>query len=250
MDKLIIILVLAILGSLFVFKRLKNNKFRKPSKTQITDYYKNIDIEPVGCFEGVEDKFFLKDLNVYSSTKVYDSGIIISDTNLDTDMRNLIKQVMNNGYDVFAFEMLDKYDKGNYKNMNMKEIATLGKLAGYSYMSLYKLDEKSRGKIYLTYSPPLDYSLDYNYTDEQYKKALSKPNDFTLTPKLNNYTNELEKAPGKELSCGYPCLPGGKVQVFKDASGNERQYMCGSVAYPSIKTGTRFSVYKIKAITE
>ena len=69
-----------------------------------------------------------------------------------------------------------------------------------------------------------------------------------LTPKLNNYTNEEEKAPDKELSCGYPCLSDGDPEIFND-NDTKRQYMCGSVGYPNIKTQIRFAVYKIVEIT-
>uniref|UniRef100_A0A6C0B0N7 Uncharacterized protein n=1 Tax=viral metagenome TaxID=1070528 RepID=A0A6C0B0N7_9ZZZZ len=211
-----------------------------PRKTDVTEIYKDISIEPYGCFSSVDEKFFLKEINKYSNKNVFDSGIIISESRRSDDMKELIQQVINNGFDQYGYSMLHKYNNdpdGYSKNMNIKEIGVLGKLAGYNYISVFKIDEHTRGKIYLTYSPPMD--------DENKKHvAVSDVPGFTLTPKLNNYTNEEEKAPGKEMACGYPCLPYDKPMTFDD-NGVTRQYMCGSVAYPDIKSPTRFAVYRI-----
>jgi len=225
------------------------SSFKRASRTDLTNIYKNIRLQPYGCFSSLDEKFFLKQINPYSNDTTFDSGIIISESKRSSDMRNLIQQVINNGYDKFAYEMLSKYDKdpdGYSKNMDIINIGILGKLAGYNYLSVYKLNEHVRGKIYLTYSPPMDDQLGFGYTDEEYTKNLTK-NDlpgYTLTPKLNNYTNEDEKAPGKELACGYPCLPYDKPMTFTE-NGVTKQYMCGSVGFPNIKTPTRFAVYKI-----
>jgi hypothetical protein len=219
-----------------------------PTKTQLTEIYKDITIEPYGCFSSLDEKFFLKQMNPYNNKNIFDSGIIISEDKRTDDMRELIQQVINNGFDQYGYSMLHKYDNdpdGYSKNMNIKEIAVLGKLAGYNYLSVYKLDENTRGKIYLTYSPPMDKQLGYNTTKEEYTRNLTQSeNTYTLTPKLNNYTNEQEKAPGKELSCGYPCLPYNKPMTFVE-KGITKQYMCGSVGYPDIKTPPRFAVYQI-----
>jgi hypothetical protein len=223
------------------------SQFRKPTKYQLTNFYKDIGIEPYGCFSNLEEKFFLSQINPYAKNNVYDSGIIISENNTDTDVKNLIATVINNGYDNYGFHILNKYEgiPEAYQNISIKEIATLGKLAGYNYLSIYKINLNTRGKIYLTYSPPLDRELDFTVTQDQYNAAVSKPDlNYTLTPKVNNYTNEVENAPGKELSCGYPCLPFNKPMTFDD-NGVEKQYMCGSVGFPTIKTQPRFSVYKI-----
>jgi hypothetical protein len=224
-----------------------SSTFRKPSKYQLTNYYKDIRLEPYGCFSNLEEKFFLKNLNPYSKDNVYDSGIIISETNSDNDVKKLITKVINNGYDNYGFHILNKYESipDAYQNISILELAILGKLAGYNYLSIYKINLNTRGKVYLTYSPPLDKALDYNYTNDEYNKTLSVPDlPYTLTPKVGNYTNEVENAPGKELSCGYPCLPFNKPMIFND-NGVEKQYMCGSVGFPTIKTQPRFSVYKI-----
>lgn len=214
----------------------------KPARTDLTDIYKDISIQPYGCFSSLDEKFFLKQINPY--TNRIDSGIIISENKI-SDIHDLINQVMDNGFDEYANKMFNKYSS-NDKNIDIKEIATLGKLAGYNYLSIYKLNENNRGKIYLTYSPPMNDDLEFNYTQEEYNKNVAKPDlpDHTLTPKLNNYTNEKEKSVGKELSCGYPCLPNGKPLTFNE-KGVTKQYMCGSVAFPDIKTPPRFSVYRI-----
>jgi hypothetical protein len=215
-------------------------------QNNLNDIYKDIGLEPYGCFSSLDEKFFLKKLNKYSKNNVIDSGIIISDTNAADDTRELIKKVKNNGFDLYAHHIFNKYDSmpdGYNKNLSILELGVLGKLAGYNYLSIYKLNENTRGKVYLTYSPPLDDDLEIN---ESYEKSLSKSDlpGYTLTPKLNNYTNEKEKDPKKELSCGYPCLPYDKPLTFEE-NGVTKQYMCGSFGYPDIKTPTRFAVYKI-----
>jgi hypothetical protein len=212
---------------------------KRPSINQLTEYYGDIGIEPYGCFSSLDEKFFQKEYNEY--TKSTNSLLILDNT--DKDIQRLVVHVINNGYDIYGFKMLHKYDPDKYKDISIEEIAVLGKLSGYNYLSVFKFDEKSRGKMYLSYSPPMDEIL------EQFdEKNLSKPKEtkyHSLTPKLNQYTNEEEKAPGKELSCGYPCTYKNKPVTFKDPNGNVRQYMCGSVGYPNIKTPARFAVYKI-----
>ena len=89
----------------------------------------------------------------------------------------------------------------------------------------------------------MDDQVPFNSPKENNYTVSDLPN-YTLTPKLNNYTNEEEKAPGKEMSCGYPCLPNNKPLTFVE-NGITKQYMCGSVGYPDIKTPPRFAVYKI-----
>ena len=84
----------------------------------------------------------------------------------------------------------------------------------------------------------MELDVGTDYTDKKYNSELTKSDlpGYTLTPALNNTT---------ELICGFPCTANGKKQTFKDSSGNERQYMCGSTTYPDIKTPPRFTVYKI-----
>ena len=230
---IIIGLVILVFYNNFNVKQPKNKKdlIQKPSVYQLTDYYKDIKLQPYGCFNQLDEKFFKKELNIY--TNQYDSLVIIN--NNDTDVKALIEKVLNNGYDIFAFKIINKYPNG-YQQISIEEIGTLGKLAGYNYLSVYKINETTRGKIYLSYSPPMDELTDNKLTKSE--------KDYTLTPVLNKYTNELEKAPGKELSCGYPCMSGGKPETFVD-NGITKQYMCGSAGYPTIKTPSRFAVYKI-----
>jgi hypothetical protein len=259
-----LILFVAILGTLlYKLFQLINSQFKKPQpeqiekkfeiikpqQTDLTEIYKDIGLEPYGCFTSLDEKFFMKQVNPYSKTNVFDSVIVISENRRTEDTKELIQRVMENGFDKYAHYILNKYEKdpeGYSKNMNIKEFAILGKLAGYNYLSVYKIDINTRGKIYLSYSPPMDEQLGFNVTKDEYNKNLTKSDlpDFTLTPKLGNYTNEKEKEPGKELSCGYPCLPYNKPMIFDD-SGVTKQYMCGSVAYPDIKTPPRFAVYRI-----
>ena len=207
---------------------------QKPSVNQLHDFYKDIKIEPYGCFSELDEKFFQKQLNPYTNT--FDSLIIINDNS--SDVNDLIDKVNNNGYDIYANNIKNKYP--DITKISIQEIATLGKLLGYN-ISIYKINKNKRGKIYLSYSPPMD-----EIVEEYSSKNLTKSDlpDYTLTPKLNNYTNEIEKEKGKELSCGYPCLQDENPDTFvKD--NVTKQYMCGSVGYPNIKTSTRFSVYKI-----
>ena len=243
----LIILIIFVLFIIFNFNKnlskksnissFSTNKIIIKKPYDLTENIKDIKLQPYGCFNNLDEKFFQKQMNPYSNN--IDSLVIINDDTSDIDIKALIKTVMNNGYDIYAFKILNKYNsmQDGYRKINIEEIATLGKLAGYNYLSIYKINEKTRGKMYLSYSPPMDELSDDKIT----KSDLP---DYTLTPKLNNYTNEIEKAVGKELSCGYPCLPDGKPETFVE-KGKTKQYMCGSVGYPTIKTPTRFAVYKI-----
>ena len=238
---ILIVSIIAIIGLVIIMfynsfnakqLEIKNNLVQKPSVYRLTDYYKDIKLQPYGCFTQLDEKFFQKQLNIYTNN--YDSLLIINDNTSDIDIKALVAKVLDNGYDIYAFKILHKY-KGGYQNISIEEIGILGKLAGYNYLSVYKINETTRGKIYLSYSPPMDELMDDKLT-----KSLS----YTLTPSLNNYTNETEKVPGKELSCGYPCKLDGKPETFND-NGIVKQYMCGSVGFPTIKTPSRFAVYKI-----
>ena len=227
-----------------VTDKVIDNGIIKPNINNLSEFYKDIKLQPYGCFSSLDEKFFKKHLNIYNNT--YDSLLVINENNTEADIKNLVLKVINNGYDIYGFKILHKYDaiENGYKKISIQEIAILGKLAGYNYLSIYKINLNTRGKIYLSYSEPMDQLTNKN--ENITKSDLPK---HTLTPKLNNYTNEEEKAENKELSCGYPCLPDGKPETFKDPDGTIRQYMCGSVGYPNIKTPTRFAVYKIVETT-
>jgi hypothetical protein len=240
---ILIVSIIAIIGLIIIIfynsfnvkqPEIKNefNLVQKPSAYQLTEYYKDIKLQPYGCFSELDEKFFQKQLNIYTNS--YDSLLIINDDTADIDIKALVAKVLDNGYDIYAFKILHKYQSG-YQKISIEEIGILGKLAGYNYLSVYKINKSTRGKVYLSYSPPMD-----ELTDGKLTKSL----DYTLTPGLNNYTNETEKAPGKELSCGYPCMLDDKPETFVE-NGKIKQYMCGSVGFPTIKTPSRFAVYKI-----
>ena len=39
----------------------------KPARTDLTDIYKDISIQPYGCFSSLDEKFFLKQINPYTN---------------------------------------------------------------------------------------------------------------------------------------------------------------------------------------
>jgi hypothetical protein len=226
------------------FKLNETDLFVKPRITDLTGIYSNISLKPYGCFSRLDEKFFQKKIN-YSKNGLLDSGRIISDTNQDRDIHDLINEVIKIGFGKYGYYLINKFSR-NYSGMDIKEIGILAKLAGYNYLSVYKLNETTRGKIYLSYSPPMNSQVDYTANTAEYNKSLNVSDlpGHTLTPKLNEFTNELENAKGKELACGYTCLTDGKPLVYDD-NGIKRHYMCGSVGFPDIKTPTRFAVYQL-----
>jgi hypothetical protein len=226
------------------FKLTQNELFVRPRITDLTGVYKNISLKPYGCFSRLDEKFFQKKIN-HAKNGLLDSGKIISDTNQDRDIQDLINQVIKIGFKKYGYYLINRYS-GNYSGMSIKEIGTLAKLAGYNYISVFKLTEKTRGRIYLSYSPPMNSQVDYTANSTEYNDnlAISDLPDFSLTPKLDNFTNEKENAPGKELACGYTCLTDGKPLVYDD-NGTKRHYMCGSFGFPEIKTPARFAVYQL-----
>lgn len=122
----------------------------------------------------------------------------------------------------------------------------MGKLAGYNFISVSKNDvsDKEGFSMYLTYSPPTVssaiYKYGYDFTDAAFDSIVTESDlpEYSLTPKINS----------KGLKCGFPCLINDKPDTFVDSSGVERQYMCGSLNYPTLKTPERFAVYKIDVI--
>lgn len=212
----------------------------KPSNTTLTDIFGDIGIVPYGCFTNIKDEFFTSCINPYSKTKVPDAGIFIS--NYPHDMVQLINNVITNGYNLYGHDLMSKYSGTDYTNLHLQEIATLAKLNGYNYLSIYEEKQNSNDdttrKIFISYSPPMD--------DTKSSKNLAKSDlpDYTLTPLLGKYRNEENKDSSLQLSCGYPCMSNGKPETF-NKDGKEYQYMCGSIAYPSIKTPPRYAVYQI-----
>ena len=196
------------------------------SGISLSDVINDIAIKPVGCFTNIYDTFFSSCINPYSKNNISDNGTGIR--NYPEDVKTIINRVIDNGYDLYGNKILNKYRKTLYDNLEIIELATLGYLSGYKFMSITTFN--SNKEIFFSYSPP---------KSERFTHA--KPDlPFTLTPKLDNYTNELENTPGKEISCGFPCLSNGKPQT-----NGETVYMCGSTVYPTIKTPPRYSVYEI-----
>jgi signal recognition particle subunit SEC65 len=216
---------------------LENTDFcpvvKKPSLSTVSDIIEDIGIKPVGCFTNIKDLIFESCVNPYSTKKVMDSGIRI--INYPEDIVNLINKVIQNGYDLYGNKIKNTYKGTDYSNLNIKELATLGYLSGYRYMSIYKNDLNEKKNIFYSYGPP--------QSDKDTVMNSDLPN-YTLTPKLNNYKNEDENAPGKELSCGYPCFKDKNPEILIE-NGIQKQYMCGSITFPTIKTPPRYAVYEI-----
>jgi hypothetical protein len=229
---MLVVLFLIVFGVLiFTLFKLINSQFKvkgsipkekviqSPKKTDLVEIHKDIYLESYGCFSSLEEKFFAKKL----IGKEIDSGTVLSN---NSDIQGLVKHVIDLGYDIYGYRMIHKYNN-NYDNITIIELGTLGKLSGYSYISTYNYDEKTRGKVYLTYSPPLDKEVDIDDKNQQ----PSKPEKLDVIAKESSSQNNL---------CGYQCFSkDGKLSV------NGKKYMCGSVGYPDIKTPTRYAVYKI-----
>lgn len=212
-------------------------------------YYDNIKLNPYGCFKNLKSNFFEKIINPYNKNLQgdnYTSGLILSDNEKDKDIQKLIHIVIDNGFEAYGKRILKKYDsvKNGFREVSLKEIGTLAKLAGYNYVSVYKYGPDSGGTIYLTYSPPMvsdiHSNFGYDYTSDEYNSILTKPSYpiETLTPKISDLDTD-------NIRCGYPCTNNGVLDTFIDSSGNKRCYMCGSVGYPTINTSEIYSVYKI-----
>jgi hypothetical protein len=232
---LFIITVIVICFFIFTKQNLKNIK-NVPSSgpspeplilcpkynTLNPDEVLSIDIEPIGCFTNIYDTFFSSCINPFSKNETTDSGIIL--TKYPKDFSDFINRAIKNGFSTYGNELLNRY-KDNF-NLSLIELATLGYINGYYYMSVANFEGKN--EIFFSYSPPL------NGNDQ-----LEKPDlPFKQITGINGYTNEVENAPGKELSCGYPCST--------NDTNQKNVYTCGSILYPNIKTPPRYSVYKIK----
>jgi hypothetical protein len=236
---------------------LKSGKTNKIFERKEIDHdleNKNVSLEPYGCFSNLKNQFFQERVNPYSKggNRII-SNFYITAGHPTKPLRQLIQNVIKNGYSKFGNSMLKKYNINGLNSITIIEIAKLAKLSGYNYISILKYPKGSAryGKIYLTYSPPTVSSSLYkyttNFTDEEFNSILTDSDlpEYTLTPKLNNYTSETDTNDGKELSCGYPCITNDKPDTFTDSQGVVRQYMCGSVNYPTLKTPEHYAVYKI-----
>lgn len=214
-------------------------KIGKTSTKRLFDVFSDIQLEPYGCYMNIKDDFFTSQVNRYaSSEKIPDSGITIHN---DQTLKKIIEKIASNGFLQYAVSISSK----SFDSLSLHELGILGKLAGYNYLSVYKMDPEKRGKVLMTYSPPLSTEIPQRYTQDEFKKALlpTDLDDYTLTPVFGQYTNEVKKEKGKSLSCGFPCN-----ETFIDPNGIKREYMCGSKNFPTIKTPTRYAVYKITEV--
>jgi hypothetical protein len=222
MDNLLIILFFIILllikqwspftenvSDVLTYTETSSDAYTKKKIKLITNPDKDIKLQPLGCFYNLDEKFFYKKINPFAKIKEFNSLFVVQN---DSDFSNLIEEVKNNGFSNY----IDTLDK-NYNNLTLQQLAVLGVFAGYNYISLYKKNESEYGKIYLSYSPPMDrHNIYGNFTQKEYNQSLLKPD----LPK---------EALVKE--CGFSCKDPG--------------YMCGSANHPNIKNTPRFAVYQM-----
>jgi len=187
----------------------------------ITNPDKDNKIVPYGCFSNFDNLFFYKKINPYSDIKVFDSGIVLS---TPVDYINLLSTVRNNGFSDYSISIQNKYP--DITAISIQELSSLALLAGYSYISVYKKEIDKTGKIYLTYSPPMNkHNIVGWFSEEEYSEYITSsdlPNDKLTDVK-----------PG-DSSCGYPC-----------SSNSSSEYYCGSINYPNVKSFPKLAVYKI-----
>jgi hypothetical protein len=225
---ILILIVTIILLYLYQRSNLENINVMCPVINGNFKVSGDIDIKPVGCFININDTFFTSCINPYSKESVQDSGISVN--NFPEDILTVIKRVINNGYDLYGNKILNNYRGTDYSQLKIIELATLGYLCGYKFISI--TNESSKNKVFFSYSQPLSRS----------DGAPGKPDlPFKLMTKVNGYTNEVENAPNKDLICGIICLQNGKPQTDNFNS----IYTCGSTLYPNITTPPRYSVYEI-----
>ena len=222
MDNLLIILFFIILlllikqwspftenvSDILTYKETDNDIATKNRIKSILNPDSDIKLEPLGCFYNLDEKFFYKKINPFAKIKEFDSLFVIQN---ESSFKELLNEVKDNGFGDYV-ERLDT----NYNNLTLQQFAVLGVFAGYNYISLYKKNESEYGKIFLSYSPPMNKHNIYGYFDEK------------------NYNQSLLKhdLPHESLAgCGYKC---------KDS-----EMMCGSNNYPNIKNTPRFAVYRM-----
>ena len=228
MNKLIIVVDLIIIALLLKNKSSfdETDDILSYNYTEQDKKFKNdvtttndIKLQPVGCFINIEDRFFFKKINPFSKIKTFDSGTVVSNQDDFNDLLNIVK---NNGFG-------DKIKNKDYLSASIEQFATLGLYAGYSYLSITKMESSDSPKVYFTYSPPMNKHNNYGtFDDKQYQENLSKPDlpNFSVTPEVGSD------------GCGFSC------GTFKD-NGVIKNYTCGSTADPTIKSPQRVSVYKI-----
>jgi len=222
MDNLLIILFFIILlliinqwshfsntSDLLNYTQSSSDEATKKKIKLITNPDRDIKLQPLGCFYNLDEKFFYKKINPFAKIKEFNSLFVIQNS---SDFLNLINEVKDNGFG----EYVDRLDP-NYNNLRLQQLAVLGVFAGYNYISLYKKNESEYGKIYLSYSPPMNkHNIYGNFTQKEYNQNLLKPD---LPPE------SLVK------ECGFKCKDPGM--------------MCGSHHQPNIKNTPRFAVYQM-----
>jgi len=186
-------------------------KFKNHIK-KIDNINNDISLEYLGCFNDLYTRYFLRKINPFSTQKDFDSGVTISQKSIVVDYEKILNLVKSNGFADFAKTFESKF-KSNYQKVPLQQLAALALFSGYSYLSISKFDNENINEIYFTYSPPMDrHNVTGNFTEEEYTKNLSKSNGLK--------------------NCGFMCGDGSK-------------YYCGSVGYPTIKSPSLYSVYKI-----
>ena len=181
----------------------------------------SVDVVPVGCYINILDYYFLSCVNPYSSdNSLPDNGLTIN--KYPDDVISVINQASRNGYTELADSILTKYT--DYSRVTINDFGLLGYLCGYKFMSI---TNNENNVVFFSYSAPL-----------KNQKTPAKPDlPFTLRPSINNSTNEVDNIEGRELSCGNVCVP--------ETSSDGKNYTCGSILYPTIRTPPRYSVYKL-----
>ncbi len=171
------------------------NTVKKPNKHRLTEILKDIKLEPYGCFINIREHFFLKQINSYSTHSIYDAGIFVPSVKMNEELKTIILKLINNGFDEYGYHILNKYPDDNFVNIKLIELATIGKLSGYSFISVCQLEPSGPKNILWSYSAPLEIE-----TDNPDNMKMLKPDfNYTLIPGIDKYTNEIENTPGKEL---------------------------------------------------
>jgi hypothetical protein len=137
---------------------------------------KEIKVVNYGCFKDIDEKFFIRKINPFSTIKTFDSAFVISNEN---DFSRLLDKVKSNG---FGNSLQSKYP-----NINVQDLGILAAFAGYSYVSICKDSPSGIPEIYFSYSPPMTKQI---FAPQDYTKYLAKP---------------VSNGP----DCGFSCSPGG-----------------------------------------
>jgi hypothetical protein len=139
----------------------------------VKDPGKQIKVVHYGCFKDLNEKFFTRKINPFSTIKTFDSVFVISNEN---DFSKLLDKVRSNGF----------VSSIDYKKASVQELGALALFAGYSYVSICKESPDGNLKIYLSYSPPMTkHNVSGQFTSQEYEKYLAVPEQMKM--------------------CGYPC---------------------------------------------